>query len=343
MGDSGYVRHQEQLEKSFDSGDPDGFVATAKWLFQQYPAERYGLVLWSHGTGWEPAEIEEVAKEARPEAETDPAESKERASAPGSRALFHSTLRMILKPDKPSERAILFDDGTGHSHDTLELARVVDSIVKTVGQPIDLLGMDACLMATLEVGYQLRNSVCYIVASEELVPGHSWPYGNIFGKLRDRPDSTPAELAALVVKEYTDYYTANPPSAGDVTNVALDLRQIEKLSVPVSDLASALIADMDSQADLLWKVQVETERKESRDARRQPNKFNFHLWDMQNESCKIPAQNKKKSAPLSQEFRYYRHGLLRMADPKNMPSTVNLAYLCTCNCPGYPEAIWRRS
>ena len=34
MGDPGYVKHQEQLGKSFDSGDPDELIATAKWLFR---------------------------------------------------------------------------------------------------------------------------------------------------------------------------------------------------------------------------------------------------------------------------------------------------------------------
>src|SRR6516165_11263785 len=57
MGEPGMVEHQEQLGQ-FDSGDPDGLIKTAKWLFEQRPAERYGVVLWSHGSGWEPSEIE---------------------------------------------------------------------------------------------------------------------------------------------------------------------------------------------------------------------------------------------------------------------------------------------
>lgn len=87
MGDPGGVEWQKQ-EGSFDSGDPDELIRTAKWLFEQYPAERYGLVLWSHGTGWEPSEIEKIAKEARPLASADRAESKERAATPGSQVLF---------------------------------------------------------------------------------------------------------------------------------------------------------------------------------------------------------------------------------------------------------------
>src|SRR5215208_6885167 len=46
MGEAGFVATQNQLG-SFDSGDPDELLATAKWLFSAFPAERYGLVLWS--------------------------------------------------------------------------------------------------------------------------------------------------------------------------------------------------------------------------------------------------------------------------------------------------------
>src|SRR6185295_13717681 len=123
-------------------------------------------------------------------------------SAPGNQVLFRSSLRAILKPDKPSERAILFDDGTGHSLDTLELSRVASTIAGAVHQPLELLGMDACLMANVEVAYELRSSTRYLAASEELVPGHSWPYARIFGDLRTASDMSGADLARLVVNQY---------------------------------------------------------------------------------------------------------------------------------------------
>jgi hypothetical protein len=279
MGDPGRVEHQAQLG-SFDSGDPDELIATAKWLFEQCPAERYGLVLWSHGTGWEPAEIEDVTKEARPGAQSDPAESKERASAPGSRALFRSTLRAILKPNKPAERAILFDDGTGHSLDTLELARVAGAIADSIEQPLELLGMDACLMANLEVAYEVRKAVRYLVASEELVPGHSWPYQQIFGALRANPDQGGAEFAQLIVNRYVSFYTANPPAAGDVTKVAIDLGRIEGLVHATDRLADALRVDMRKVGDLLWQAQYAAQQHETQAGNRKPSKFDYHLWDI---------------------------------------------------------------
>ncbi len=298
MGDPGGVEWQKQ-EGSFDSGDPDKLIETAKWFFEKYPAERYGLVLWSHGTGWEPSEIEEIAKEARPAASWDAAESKERSSAPGSRVFFRTSLRSLLKPEKQTERAILFDDGTGHSLDTLELARVTNSITKTIGQTLDLLGMDACLMANLEVAYELRKTVRYLVASEELVPAHSWPYKEILGALQGNPTMTGADLVTLVVDRYIAYYTANPPSGGDVTKVALDLGRIDEVVRTVNQLAVALRADMSTIADALWDAQVGAKQHESQDGKRQPNKFDYKLWDIGSLAARL-AEPKVKSTAVRQ-------------------------------------------
>lgn len=298
MGDPGGVEWQKQLG-NIDSGDPEEVIATAKWLFEKYPAERYGLVLWSHGSGWEPSEIEEIAREARPAASEDATEAKERSAAPGSRALFRTTLRSLLKPEKRTERAILFDDGTGHSLDTLELGRVTDSIAKTIGQPLDVLGMDACLMANLEVAYEVRRAVRYLVASEELVPGHSWPYKEIFGALRDNPKQTGGELAKLVVDRYVNFYTKDPPAAGDVTKVALDLGRIDDVVKTVNQLAEALRADMSTVADALWDAQVGTRQRESQDDKRQPNKFGYKLWDIGSLATRL-AESKVNSTAVRQ-------------------------------------------
>jgi hypothetical protein len=279
MGEPGYVALQEQLG-SFDSGDPDGLIATAKWLFEMHPAERYGLVLWSHGSGWEPSEIETVAAEARPGSKPGIAETRERSAMPGSRTLFRTTLREILKPPRAVERAILFDDGTGHSLDTIELARVTETIAKAVDQPLELLGMDACLMGNVEVAYELRKSVQCLVASEELVPGHSWPYEDIFKALKGEPAQSGAEFAALIVRRYVSFYTANPPRGGDVTKVAFDLSKLDNLVKPIDQIAELLTASMDTHADILWSVQQSTRDRETAQGKRKQSKFDYYLWDV---------------------------------------------------------------
>jgi hypothetical protein len=278
IGSSGTVREQEQFD-TFDGGDPDALIETAKWLFEKQPAERYALVLWSHGTGWTPSEIATVATEARPGA-TNGDEPHERAVMPGALTLFRTTLRAMQKPQKRTDRAILFDDGTGHSLDTLELDRVMRAVAKTIGQPIDLLGMDACLMASLEVAFQIKDSVRVVAASEELVPGHSWPYPAIYGELAEHPEQDARDLAKVVVDRYVDFYTKNPPGAGDVTKVAVDLSSVDTLATATRGFADALLTDMPRHARPLWNAQLAAKENETSKDTRKPNKFDFHLWDL---------------------------------------------------------------
>ena len=88
IGDAGVVLEQPPL-KNFDSGDPDRLIETARYIFEKYPAEHYGLVLWSHGSGWRPEEIEEVAKQVRGDQAVDRcrvhgSRCRRRAAAPSS-------------------------------------------------------------------------------------------------------------------------------------------------------------------------------------------------------------------------------------------------------------------
>jgi hypothetical protein len=279
MGEPGTVSEQEQFDE-FDGGDPKALIDTATWLFKKCPAERYGLVLWSHGNGWTPDEITQVAAEARPAATADADEPLERAGTPGAMALFRTTLQALQQPPSRRERAILFDDGSGHSLDTLELHRVTRTIADAVGRPLELLGMDACLMASVEVAYQLRDSVRVVVASPEFVPGHSWPYPAIYGALSSHPEQNGTDVGKLVVDEYVRFYTAHPPGAGDVAKVALDLGRIGELGDATRALADALILGIADHAPILWDVQRSSRAHETNGGKRSPNKFEFHLWDL---------------------------------------------------------------
>jgi len=290
VGDPGKTAVEEPLGR-FDSGDPDALIDTARWAFEQCPAERYGLVLWSHGSGWQPEEIERIARQVRGDDDVSRSEATERSAQRGSMVLFNTTLERILRIDDHAERAVCFDDSSGHSLDTQELERVV----REIGRPLDLLGMDACVMATLEVAYQVRQHVRYLVASEELVPARSWPYESILGALRDVPDMSAHDLAELVVQHYVDYYTTHPPAlnGGDVTKVALNLAHVEGLAQAADRLAEALLKNIKNQADHLWEAQRETQEKEINTprGRRRDSKFDFYLWDLRTLAAHLVAHS----------------------------------------------------
>lgn len=50
------------------------------------------------------------------------------------------------------------------------------------GKKIDVLGFDACLMASAEVAHQLKDEVSYLVASQEVEGGAGWAYNRVLSE-----------------------------------------------------------------------------------------------------------------------------------------------------------------
>lgn len=261
-----------------DSGAPETLLDFIRWAAQTCPARRYALVLWSHGSGWEPSEIERIAREARPKVPITDGELRQRGSDSEARqTFFSSSLRSMLSKDTPADRAIAFDDGSGHALDTLELGRVAAEAHQILGQPIDLLGMNACQMASAEVAYQLRGNAQLYIASQEDMPAQSWPYDDILTRLGAAPDMPAEALAQLIVERYCSCFRDNPDlkqawgKGGfppGVTLSALQLIGAEQLRTAMHALAAALQTNTTAQLNAIWT------------AHRKARAFKFRQYDI---------------------------------------------------------------
>lgn len=250
-----------------DSGSPAVLSDFISWAAARYPADRYALVLWSHGSAWEPAELDRVAREAEARGYTS-REANQRSASQLARAFFRSSLQRVFRLPTPAERAVCFDDGSGHSLDTIELGAVLERAAATLGRPIDLLGMDACLMSNIEVAYQARPFVRFLVASEELEPADGWPYDAVLRRLTAQPDLPTSELAAHIAEAYVRSYV-DRQHAGPVTQAALDLSRLDHVVAPLDHLAEALLAVMPEAAGQIWNAQRKVARF-----------HNSTLWDI---------------------------------------------------------------
>jgi hypothetical protein len=264
-----YVKKDELQEVGdlgeTDSGDPGVLLGFVGWAAEEYPADRYALVLWNHGGGWAPTEMDHIADKVGSK-DYGKAEGVERSSSPLGRVFFKPTLETIFSLEMPGERAICSDDGSGHSLDTVELGKALTTCAKLLDQPLDLLGMDACLMSNLEVAYQAWPNVRYIVASEENEPNNGWPYDDVLAKLVTEPGLETASLGAHIVTAYVDSYATTNHT---VTQAAVDLSKLDTIVGPMDELAQALTDHMPDAADEMWFSQ----RKSAR----------FHhstLWDI---------------------------------------------------------------
>jgi hypothetical protein len=213
-----------------NTGDPAVLRDFIAWGVSNHPAERYALVLWNHGQGWDDTDI--YAGERRGLSAPRPKRIR--------RALFRTSVEAAAKlTRKPGEtsRAILLDDGAKDFLDNLEMKKVLSSARRLIKHKIDLLGMDACLMNMGEVGYQLRGSVDHLVGSEETEPGDGWPYDAILRGLASKPQQTPLALGELIVSEYLRSYRGGREA---VTQSLSDLGRGPQLAAAVKKLATAL-------------------------------------------------------------------------------------------------------
>ncbi|HEX6025826.1 MAG TPA: clostripain-related cysteine peptidase [Solirubrobacter sp.] len=263
VGKNGQNEERQNLGGNVDSGSPQTMVDFIKWAHAKAPAERYALIIWNHGSGWDPLDYDELYAHVK-QAGVTRRELGARAASQVGRSIFTPTLETALTRPTLGARAIASDDGTGHSLDTLELGNVLAKARKLLGKPLDLLGMDACLMSCLEVAFQCAGDVRAIVSSEELEPGDGWPYHTILADLRSKPTMDGAALGKTVVKRYIESYK-NREDQWPVTMCAVHSAGVEGFSDRLDAFTMALrraIRDDDVDAARLLRAHTRSVRFE---------------------------------------------------------------------------------
>jgi hypothetical protein len=122
---------------------------------------------------------------------------------------------------------------------TLSIPRLKSVLVSTrekLGRKIDVLGMDSCLMSMVEVLYEVRDGVNFVVGAEGFERNTGWPYHEIFSVLRTEPAMTPKKLACSIVKEYVHYYSPYYLSGVSVDLAACDLRDGDTIAILIGSI-----------------------------------------------------------------------------------------------------------
>jgi hypothetical protein len=220
-------------------GDPGTLLDFIGWAAESFPAERYALILWNHGSGWPQDELAAISREL--------GFPHEFYGPFLSRVLFRSTLKGSLYPD--DSRSLGLDDSAAFVLGTVELARTLRQATDALGRPIDLLGMDGCFGSSLELAYQVRECVRYVVASEENEPFDGWPYTAVLQKLVADPDISTSDFAAHIVDTcvQSHAHTDEP-----VIQAAVDLSKAGELAGALDELADALLAHMPAAGEEIW-------------------------------------------------------------------------------------------
>lgn len=92
-------------------------------------------------------------------------------------------------------------------------------------QPLELVGFDTCLMATVDVANTFSDLAHYLVASEETEPANGWYYSQWVGALAQDTSMDGAELGKVIC----DAYYAGCEEVGTQDNTTLSLTDLSKV------------------------------------------------------------------------------------------------------------------
>ena len=145
--------------------DGDTLVDFVTWAVDTFPADKHVLILSDHGMGW-------------PGGWTDP--------DPGVRGDHNIALAQ-----------------NGDQMFLMEMDQALGEIRDRTGlDKFEIVGLDACLMAHVEVYEALAPHARYAVASQETEPALGWAYTGFLDALVRNPGMSGADLSRLIVQSY---------------------------------------------------------------------------------------------------------------------------------------------
>lgn len=212
-----------------DMASPEALIDFVSWAKKNYPAKKYALILWNHGTGW---------KEIQPNVMNYIAPPITSANVDEDEDPILSTISYNIS----------YDDTSYSSMDIPTLRETMAKIKKILGQPVDLLGFDACLMQMVEVGWAVAPFAKFQIASPDLEPEKGWAYDYISAVLNKNPQMSPFDLGKAIVQTYKKSYASGSQGNTAVVLSLLDLSKMNNFKQKVNAFAMAVrknISDID--------------------------------------------------------------------------------------------------
>ncbi len=144
--------------------------------------------------------------------------------------------------------------------DSLELWELNEAIsagIESGGiDKLDLLGFDACLMATYEVASTLAPLADRLLASQELEPGHGWDYGS-FGMVGENGGATVDELGSAIIAGY-EAQAVEWEDESEITLSLVDLTQMPAVDAALSEFTTQLVERVDGVAPTVGRTLAQT-------------------------------------------------------------------------------------
>ena len=165
-------------EEDLNSASAEVLQDIIAWTLNNYPADSYGLILWSHGTGWLP-----------------------NGTSDSSSSSASSPKRKTFGVDNESNT-------TSNSGSTMNLSDLADALEQ--GPQWEFILSDACFMQSFEIAYELQDYADWLIASPAEIPYDGAPYNTVVPTLFNTTFD-----AETTVDAYLEAYTGCLLSAID--------------------------------------------------------------------------------------------------------------------------------
>lgn len=190
--------------RTYMSGTQESVESFLEWAIQKYPARKQFVIFWNHGSGFiDPANWGRLITDLHQNFfAIDPVS--------GQQKLNRETL--LTEELEGKKKGLQFNDISGTFLSTPDLSEVLGRVSKSClgGKPFDIVGMDACCMAGIEVATQLKGLAQYVVFSQEVELGAGWNYSIALKKASQEAVSAEA-MTKEIVKSYEYEYTCLTP------------------------------------------------------------------------------------------------------------------------------------
>ncbi len=204
------------------------------------PADHYGLVMWSHGSGWLPkgTTTNSIVKSASAD-ESYGYSSK--GAVPRSKLgdwLIPATVPVTASADS-SGPIMLQSIGITNSNMNTTIGRADELDLDVMpsalpaGVNFDFILFDACFMASVEGIYELRDHAQYVIASSAETIDEGFPYDKAIGYMF----TTTADVKNIAKTFYDDYNTRSGAWRSATISVT-DCSKIDALAASIKVLCN---------------------------------------------------------------------------------------------------------
>ena len=158
-------------ENDVNSSSAEQLGTFIDYVKSNYPAESYGLVMWSHASGWTPSNF--------------------------SGDMYSET------PTKRKSFGV--DNGKNTTNNNGNQMNIDDMASVLQGNAFDFIFFDACVMQTIEVAYELRDAAKWLIASPAEIPASGANYETMTRAMFLKDDYV-NQMLTVYKQEYSKAY-----------------------------------------------------------------------------------------------------------------------------------------